>query len=65
MLQEFLAQSRHLLWPLLSLVLFFLVFIGVLVYVIRSVVRRREFDHVAALPLDDDAPLTGDGGTKS
>ena len=66
MFQEFLAQSRHLIWPLVALVIFFAAFLGVVIYLIRSVLRRQSYDHVAALPLDDDdAPVKGEGGSKA
>jgi len=65
MFQEFLAQSQHLTWPLAALVVFFLVFLGVVVYVVRSMLRHQKFDHVASLPLEDDAPVEGEGGSKA
>jgi len=64
MFQQFLAESRHLHWPLLAFVLFVLFFVGVLVYIVRGIVKRKSFDHVAALPLEDDAPDRKGGGTR-
>jgi cbb3-type cytochrome oxidase subunit 3 len=64
MFQQFLAESRHLLWPLLALVLFLVFFVGVLVYIARGILKRKSFDHVAALPLDDDAPEQDGGGLR-
>jgi cbb3-type cytochrome oxidase subunit 3 len=61
MFQQFLAESRHLHWPLLAFILFLVFFMGVLVYIARGILKRKSFDHVAALPLDDDAPEQ-DGG---
>lgn len=65
MFQEFLAHSRQLTWPLVALVMFFLVFLGVVIYVVRSMVRHKSFDHVASLPLEDDAPAEGEGGSRA
>lgn len=63
MFQQFLGESRHLHLPVIALVLFFLIFVGVLVYLARGIARRKSFDHVASLPLDDDAP-EGNGGSR-
>jgi len=54
MFQEFLRDTPYIAWPLAAFVLFFLTFVAVLVSVLAT--RRRNFDHVAALPLEDDAP---------
>lgn len=61
MFQEYLSGSDHLLWPLLATLLFFLTFVAVLGYVIRSVVKGKSFEEIASLPLEDDAPRAGDG----
>jgi cbb3-type cytochrome oxidase subunit 3 len=62
MLQDFLARTEHLHFPLAALILFFLVFLGVIAWVIRGAVRRKSLDHVASLPLEEDDPIEGHGG---
>lgn len=64
MFQQFLAESRHLHWPLLAFILFLAFFVGVLAYIARGIIKRKSFDHVAALPLEDDAPRQDGGGTR-
>jgi cbb3-type cytochrome oxidase subunit 3 len=53
MFQEFLRDTPLLAWPIAAFVLFFTTFVGVLVAILAT--RRRNFDHVASLPLEDDA----------
>lgn len=64
MFQQFLAESRHLHWPLLAFILFFLFFLGVLVHLTRGILKRKSLDHVAGLPLEDDATERHGGGTR-
>jgi len=64
MFREFLARSSHLTWPQIALVIFFGVFLGVIVFLVWSVVRKKSFDEVASLPLEDDG-LERKGGTKT
>ena len=47
MYQEFFAKSDHLIWPLLGLVIFVLIFIGVLAYVFLGLRDRDKIDAVA------------------
>jgi cbb3-type cytochrome oxidase subunit 3 len=49
----FFSQSPYLAGPLFTLVLFFVVFLFVVVYVMRS--KKVRFDAVSSLPLSDDA----------
>ncbi|MCB1182770.1 cbb3-type cytochrome c oxidase subunit 3 [bacterium] len=53
MFQEFYAQSEHLVWPLIGLIIFVAIFVGVLAYVFLGLRDRRKIDEIAALPLDD------------
>jgi cbb3-type cytochrome oxidase subunit 3 len=64
MFREFLARSSHLTWPQVALVIFFAVFLGVLGFLGWSLVRKKSFDHVASLPLADDAPERMKGGSE-
>jgi cbb3-type cytochrome oxidase subunit 3 len=61
--QQFLQESRHLYLPAAALVLFFVVFLGVVAGIVRGMVRRRRCDHVASLPLEDDATSDSRGGS--
>jgi cbb3-type cytochrome oxidase subunit 3 len=61
MFQEFLRDTPLIAWPVAAFVLFFATFVGVLVAMLAA--RRKNFDHVASLPLEDDAtPANPDGG---
>lgn len=62
--REFLAESRHLAWPLAALLLFFVFFLAVVYRLARGLATRQSFDHVAALPLEDDAVPPSRGGIK-
>lgn len=58
MFQEYFAGSNHLIWPLLGLLIFVVIFIGVLAYVFLGLRDKEELRDIAALPLaHDDAPL--------
>lgn len=59
----FFEQSPYLLGPVFTMVLFLVVFLGVLFYVLRS--KKLKFDDVSALPLMDDThPLSSPDGTQ-
>jgi hypothetical protein len=61
--REFLSGSPHLAGPVAALVLFFAVFLGVLFFLVRGMVRRRSFDDVASLPLEEEnRPTPTQGG---
>jgi len=61
MFREFLARSAHLTWPQVALVIFFTFFLGVLVFLGWTFLRRKKYDEVASLPLEeDDAELPVD-----
>ena len=63
MFQQFLAQRDLVSWPLLALVVFFLTFIGVLLYVVIGLRTRREtVDRLALLPLESDERPLEEGG---
>lgn len=54
--EPFFERSPYLLGPVFTLLLFFVVFVGVLVYVMRS--KKLRFDEVSSLPLEREAPTT-------
>lgn len=58
MFQDYFAGSDHLIWPLLGLLIFVVIFIGVLAYVFLGLRDQDKLREIASLPLaDDDAPL--------
>ncbi|MBX7195897.1 MAG: cbb3-type cytochrome c oxidase subunit 3 [Sandaracinaceae bacterium] len=50
--EPFFERSPYLLGPVFTLVLFFVVFLGIVVWVMRS--KTMKFDNVSSLPLSDD-----------
>ena len=48
---EFFSNSPALLYPILALVLFFAVFTGVIIYVMRM--KRADVERLARIPLED------------
>lgn len=57
MKQQFLAFTDDVTGPIFALLLFMLIFIGAVGYVLHGVRnRKRNFDDVAGLPLEEDRP---------
>jgi hypothetical protein len=56
--QEFFAKSDHLIWPLLGLVIFVSIFLGVLAYVFLGLRDKSKIEAVANLPLEDNEVIT-------
>lgn len=54
MFQEFLSRSPLTIWPLMAFVLFFTIFVGVCLYLVVGKAMKKDFDHVANLPLEED-----------
>jgi len=54
MFQDFFSRSDHLVWPLIGLLLFAALFLGVLAYVVFGLRDRKKIDDIAALPLETD-----------
>ena len=59
MYQEYLSRSDHLIWPLIGLLIFVLLFVGVLAYVFLGLRDKSKVDEIAALPLADDTAADG------
>jgi len=59
MFQEYFAGSEHLMWPLAGLLIFVLLFVGVLAYVFFGLRDRDRVDALAALPLAEDTYAEG------
>ena len=55
MFQEYFADSEHLIWPLVGLVIFVMLFVGVLAYVFFGLRDKDKVDEIAALPLFEDS----------
>ena len=64
MIKEFLSRSEHLEWPLAAFILFLVVFVGVIAYIVRGIVKRQSFDREASLPLQDDDARIEKGGSR-
>ena len=58
MFQEFFAKSDLLIWPLVGLIIFVAIFLGVLAFVFFGLRDQDKIDEIAALPLEPD---TGEG----
>jgi len=54
MFQDFFANSSHLIWPLMGLILFVAIFAGVLAFVFFGLRDKTKIDELAALPLEPD-----------
>ncbi len=54
MFQEYYANSNHMIWPLIGLMIFVVVFVGVLAYVFLGLRDQDKIDEIAALPLEPD-----------
>ena len=59
MFQEFYAGSNLMIWPLIGLLIFVLLFVGVLAYVFLGLRDKEKVDEIAALPLADDSTADG------
>ncbi len=51
MYQDFFAKSDLLVWPLVGLLIFTSLFVGMLAYVFLGLRDRKKIDEIAALPL--------------
>ena len=61
MYQEYLASSSYLIWPLIGLIIFVTMFLGVLAYVFLGLRDKTKVDDLAALPFEPEFPI--DSGT--
>ena len=50
MYQEFYAKSDLLVWPVIALLIFLMIFVGVLAYVFLGLRDRGKIDEMASLP---------------
>ena len=63
MFQEFYARSEHLIWPLVGLIIFVVIFVGVLAFTFLGLRDRKKIDEIAAMPLDDTSTPDHTDGT--
>jgi len=56
MFQDYFSGSDHLIWPLIGLVIFVTLFIGVLAYVFLGLRDKDKVDEMAALPFVPEFP---------
>jgi len=59
MFQDYFAGSDHLIWPLVGLLIFVLLFVGVLAFVFLGLRDKQKLASLAALPLADDTAAAG------
>ncbi len=59
MFQEYFANSEYLIWPMVGLMIFVMLFLGVLAYVFFGLRDKDKVDEIAALPLADDTATDG------
>ena len=52
MFQEYFADSEHLIWPLVGLVIFVTMFLGVLAFMFLGLRDKDKLAKMAALPLE-------------
>lgn len=64
MFQEFFAKSDLLVWPVIGLLIFVMIFVGVLAYVFLGLRDKDKIDHMASLPFDSESEVA-DGVEKS
>ena len=57
MYQEYLAGSSYLIWPLIGLIIFVTMFLGVLAYVFLGLRDKNKIDEIAALPFEPEFPI--------
>ena len=55
MFKDFFAQSDYLIWPLIGLLIFMILFVGVLAYVFFGLRDQKKVDEIASLPLFEDS----------
>jgi cbb3-type cytochrome oxidase subunit 3 len=60
MWKEFYAGSELMHWPLVGMLIFLASFLVVLFYVLFVMRNKQEIQHMATLPLDDDAVVGGE-----
>nr|MEE4269566.1 hypothetical protein [Candidatus Krumholzibacteria bacterium] len=54
MFQEFYAKSDLLAWPMVGLLIFVAIFVGVVAFVVFGLKDKNTLDEVSSLPLADD-----------
>ena len=57
MFKEYFSGNEHLVWPVIGLVLFVTIFIGVLAYVFLGLRDKTKVDEIASLPFTPEHPV--------
>jgi hypothetical protein len=57
MFKEYFSGNEHLVWPVIGLVLFVTIFIGVLAYVFLGLRDKDKVDEIASLPFEPEIPV--------
>jgi len=60
MWKEFYAANELMHWPLVGLGIFIVSFLAVLFYVLFAMRNKKDIQHMATLPLADDAGVGGE-----
>lgn len=63
MFKEYFSGNEHLVWPVIGLVLFVTIFVGVLAYVFFGLRDKDKVDAMASLPFEPEHPV--DAGQSS
>jgi hypothetical protein len=56
MFQEYFVGNEHLIWPLVGLVIFVTMFLGVLAFMFLGLRDKDQLEKMAALPLEPEIP---------
>jgi hypothetical protein len=65
MFKEYFSGNEHLVWPVLGLILFVTIFIGVLGYVFFGLRDKTKVDAMASLPFEPEIPVNDETREKS
>ena len=65
MFTEFLTRNANTLWPIVSLLLFFGCFVGILLHTVFGLRDRDKVAHLAGLPLEPEKVALPDGAGDS
>lgn len=65
MFQEYFADNEHLIWPLVGLVIFVTMFLGVLAFMFLGLRDKDKLDKIAALPLEPETPADSEADRRA
>jgi len=64
MIREFLADTPLAVFPLIAFILFAVTFLAVLAALVVGAAKHKNFDEVAALPLESETPVRPGGNIR-